>query len=364
MYYNPLPTFMKIFRSKNLHIRVHTTWALSNLAGDCDDFKKIVCTNELMERIYELVQEVTSLDFLRIIAWAMTNFTQGCKKFSQEFKELAFRVAKFLMTIEDEEIEHSNMWVICSLTSGEDNESWVFEEMRNEEFGIFDLVRKHIKSEKVDILTSCIRICINATASNEELAQMFLDEDLLKDMVHLVHHKSPEIRKEILLVISNLAASNIGFQLDYLISQPVLKEALVLINDSSDKVRYEASWIYNNLASSCSEEQLLQILSLKVLDDVKEALALKDPDTMIFLLAFIEALLKAGQHESEQAGDTSNQVAVLLDESGCLTALENAQDMQDEIYNKISEIIETYYGVDDEASEVPIQVPDGGFDFS
>jgi hypothetical protein len=149
-----------------------------------------------------------------------------------------------------------------------------------------------------------------------------------------------------------------------LISQPIFKESLVLINDASEKVREEASWIYNNLASSCTDEQLLQTLSLKVLDNIKEALSLKDPGIMIFLLKFIEALLKAGQHESEQAGDTSNQVAVLLDESGCLTALENAQDMQEEIYNKIVEIIETYYGVDDETSEVPIEVPDGGFDFS
>ena len=84
----------------------------------------------------------------------------------------------------------------------------------------------------------------------------------------------------------------------------------------------------------------------------------------IYLIKFIHALLKAGQHESEQAGDTSNQVAVLLDESGCLRALENAQDMEEEIYNKIVEIIETYYGVEEEPSEVLIQVPDGGFDFS
>jgi importin subunit alpha-6/7 len=364
MYYNPVPTLMKMFRSKNLNIKVHTVWALSNLAGDCDDFKKMICTKELMERVYELLQEVSTLDFLKVLAWAMTNFTQGCGKFTQEYRELALQVAKFLMKIEDDEIEQSTMWVICSLTSGDDNDNWIFEEMRTEEFGIFDLVRKHSKSDIADILISCVRICINATASNDELAQMFIDEDLLKDLTPLIHHKSPEVRKEILLVISNLSASNAGFQIDYLMSQPIFKQGLMLINDTSDKVRWEASWIYNNLSSSCSEEQLLQTLSLGVLDYIKEALAFKDPEIVIFLLKFIEALLKAGQHESEQAGDTSNQVAVLLDESGCLTALENAQDMQDEIYNKIGEIIETYYGVDDEASEVPIEVPDGGFDFS
>lgn len=364
MYYIPVATFFKLLRSPNFNIRYHLLWALSNISGDCEDYRKKLCTVELMERVLQLTNEASQLEELRSIAWYMTNFTSNCKNASQKFREKAFEILKILMKIADQSVELSTLWSICSLTTGDDNEMLIFEEMLSDEFGVLDLVSKNISRDNSDVLTACIRICVNITASNDEHTQIVIDEDILSKMMPLIRNKTVSIRKEVLLIISNISASSVSFQIDYIITQPIFKEALMLINDNSDQVRYEASWIYNNLSTSCNYEQLLQIISLGVLDFIKDALKVKDPNILIAILKFLEALLRAGKHESEQAGDTSNQVAVLLDESQCLNALENCQDVSEEVYNMIGDIIETYYGFEDESNSVPIEVPDGEFDFS
>ena len=124
----------------------------------------------------------------------------------------------------------------------------------------------------------------------------------------------------------------------------VLSLVLEQMSDSSEwDVRKEAVWVVSNVATAAKVQHLLALLEMNALKPIVQTLEVQDDKIIMCALEALEVLLKLDSNRSDLG--LLNSIA----DFGGVQALETLQEHANEdIYQKSVELIETYFGGEEE----------------
>eukprot|EP00729_Bicosta_minor_P004527 gene4527-26539_t len=125
---------------------------------------------------------------------------------------------------------------------------------------------------------------------------------------------------------------------------PLLVQA---VQNGDFRTRKEAAWAISNLTSGGSKQHIEYLVQQGVIKPLSDLLEVSDAQLIKLVLDASGNLLKAGVQP-----DGSNPVADYFEECGGMEKIEECQSHENEkIYEKALELIETYFGEEDEEED-------------
>jgi importin subunit alpha-2 len=118
------------------------------------------------------------------------------------------------------------------------------------------------------------------------------------------------------------------------------------------KTRKEAAWAITNATSGGTAEQVRFLVQQGCIPPLCDLLTVMDSKIVQVALNGLENILRFGEAESENTGG-SNPYAVIIEEVFGLDKIEFLQSHENmEIYQKAFDIIERYFGTEEEDKDV------------
>jgi len=214
-------------------------------------------------------------------------------------------------------------------------------------------------------LQPALRVIGNVATGSDQHTDVVVQCGILNHMPALLSHTKSSIRKEALWLLSNVAAGTKA-QLQAVLEAGVIPRTLELATTDNSDVRKEAVWVISNATVGGNREQLKFVAGQGAVATLAQVLdQMHDSTTLTAALDALTSFLKSGQdHAQEFGGD--NPYCMLIEEAGGLTKLEKLQeDGSPVVYQKVIEILSTYFEVEDDApaENAAPAVPAGGFNF-
>lgn len=153
------------------------------------------------------------------------------------------------------------------------------------------------------------------------------------------------IRKETCWVLSNIAAGTEAQIKAVMSKHGGMPRVVELAMSAEWEVRKEAIWVISNVATGGTSSNVLSLVECGAIDAVCSILNVNDSKMLMVGLDAIEAILKVGKHRGKD-------YISFVDECDGLEKLENLQTHEDDaVYEKAVNIIENYFGFEDEEDE-------------
>ncbi|XP_009870457.1 PREDICTED: importin subunit alpha-5-like, partial [Apaloderma vittatum] len=134
--------------------------------------------------------------------------------------------------------------------------------------------------------------------------------------------------------------------------------ALINILQTAEfRTRKEAAWAITNATSGGSAEQIKYLVELGCIKPLCDLLTVMDSKIVQVALNGLENILRLGEQESKRSGTGINPYCALIEEAYGLDKIEFLQSHENqEIYQKAFDLIEHYFGTEDEDSSIAPQV--------
>nr|XP_023991921.1 importin subunit alpha-6-like [Salvelinus alpinus] len=135
---------------------------------------------------------------------------------------------------------------------------------------------------------------------------------------------------------------------------PVLIE---ILQKAEFRTRKEAAWAITNATSGGTPEQIRYLVSLNTIKPMCDLLTVMDSKIVQVSLNGLENILRLGEQEAKQNGTGINPYCALIEEAYGLDKIEFLQSHENqEIYQKAFDLIEHYFGVEEEDASIAPQV--------
>lgn len=130
-----------------------------------------------------------------------------------------------------------------------------------------------------------------------------------------------------------------------------------ILQKAEFRTRKEAAWAITNATSGGTPEQIRYLVALGCTKPLCDLLTVMDSKIVQVALNGLENILRLGEQESKQNGIGINPYCALIEEAYGLDKIEFLQRHENqEIYQKAFELIEHYFGVEEEDSSIAPQV--------
>ncbi|NXQ30912.1 IMA7 protein, partial [Alaudala cheleensis] len=132
---------------------------------------------------------------------------------------------------------------------------------------------------------------------------------------------------------------------------PVLIE---ILQKAEFRTRKEAAWAITNATSGGTPEQIRYLVNLGCIKPLCDLLTVMDSKIVLVALNGLENILRLGEQEANQSGTGINPYCSLIEEAYGLDKIEFLQSHENqEIYQKAFDLIEHYFGVEEDAAVAP-----------
>jgi importin subunit alpha-6/7 len=147
------------------------------------------------------------------------------------------------------------------------------------------------------------------------------------------------------------------------IENNIIPPLIQLLANAEFDIRKEAAWAISNATSGGNENQILFLVQQGCIPPLCDLLSGNDPKIVTIALEGIENILKVGETDSVNHGG-QNQMAIAVTEAEGLNKIEELQShSNNDIYEKCIKILESYFGIEDEAEMAAIAPPQQGGQF-
>ena len=165
----------------------------------------------------------------------------------------------------------------------------------------------------------------------------------------LLSHSKPNIVKEACWTISNITAGTTE-QVEKVINEGIYKDIASILAGMDHKSQKEAAWVVTNTATSGQPQQISKILSdNQILKPYCELLKVNDPRMLQVVLAGLTSFFQL----AEKLNSTES-FCNLIEETGCLDALEDLQNHENgDIYKLSFTIIDNYFSENEKTELAP-----------
>ncbi|XP_014677960.1 PREDICTED: importin subunit alpha-7-like [Priapulus caudatus] len=197
---------------------------------------------------------------------------------------------------------------------------------------------------------------------NSLSVHVILNCGALPCLLHLLNSPKESIRKEACWTISNITAGN-RQQIQAVIDANIFPVLIEILGKAEFKTRKEAAWAITNATSGGTPEQIRYLVEQTCIAPLCDLLTVVDAKIVHVALNGLENILRLGEMDSKTLG-SPNPYSVMVEECYGLDKIEFLQSHENlDIYQKAFDIIEHYFGSEEEDTNVAPSVDENAQQF-
>ncbi|KAJ7417979.1 Importin subunit alpha-6 [Pitangus sulphuratus] len=305
-----VPIFIKLLSSEHEDVQEQAVWALGNIAGDNAECRDFVLNCGILPPLLELLTNSNRLTTTRNAVWALSNLCRG-KNPPPDFSKVApcLNVLSRLLFSSDPDVLADACWALSYLSDG----------------------------------------------PNDKI-QAVIDSGVCRRLVELLMHNDYKVVSPALRAVGNIVTGD-DIQTQAVIDANIFPILIEILQKAEFRTRKEAAWAITNATSGGTPEQIRYLVALGCTKPLCDLLTVMDSKIVQVALNGLENILRLGEQESKQNGMGINPYCALIEEAYGLDKIEFLQRHENqEIYQKAFELIEHYFGVEEEDSSIAPQV--------
>ncbi|XP_061222160.1 importin subunit alpha-6 isoform X2 [Neopsephotus bourkii] len=314
-----VPIFIKLLSSEHEDVQEQAVWALGNIAGDNAECRDFVLNCGILPPLLELLTNSNRLTTTRNAVWALSNLCRG-KNPPPDFNGPNDKIQAVI------------------------------------DSGVCRRLVELLMHNDYKVVSPALRAVGNIVTGDDIQTQVILNCSALPCLLHLLSSPKESIRKEACWTVSNITAGNRA-QIQAVIDANIFPILIEILQKAEFRTRKEAAWAITNATSGGTHEQIRYLVALGCTKPLCDLLTVMDSKIVQVALNGLENILRLGEQESKQSGMGVNPYCALIEEAYGLDKIEFLQRHENqEIYQKAFELIEHYFGVEEEDSSIAPQV--------
>ena len=347
-----VPIFLQLLNSPSEDVREQSAWALGNVAGDSVKCRDMVLGLNAIPAFIQLsntFNDTARLSTIRNATWTLSNLCRGKPPPPFEIIRPALPVLARLLYSNDPETVTDACWALSYMSDGPNTNIQAVLDAN-----VAPRLVELLSSANTTVQTPALRAVGNIVTGTDAQTQYILNLNAIPNLMWMLDNPKKNVRKEACWTISNVTAGTVE-QINHVITAGAIPKLVELLRGSDFDIQKEAAWALSNATSGGTPEQIMELARCDMIPPLCNMLNVQDAKVVTVALEGLENVLKAGL-------TLNNPIVVeYIQDCGGHEIIENLQNHGNEkIYKRAQSILDKYFEISDEDSEIKPDVAAGG----